>query len=73
MDNLRPGDGHHRRHKSRRSRRGKKHRKHVQLSQEDVEFLKENTKFDEAEIREWYKGFSVSFHKLTFCFKLSQQ
>jgi len=58
MDNLRPGDG-HRRQKSRRSRRGKKHRKTQKLDQEDVDFLKENTKFDEAEIREWYKGFSV--------------
>ena len=59
MDNLRPGDG-HRRQKSRRSRRGKKHRKQAKLDQEDVDFLKENTKFDEAEIREWYKGFSVN-------------
>ena len=60
MDNLRPGDG-HRRQKSRRSRRGKKHRKTQKLDQEDVDFLKENTKFDEAEIREWYKGFSVNY------------
>ena len=59
MDNLRPGDS-HRRHKSRRSRRGKKHRKQAKLEQEDVDFIRENTKFDEQEIREWYKGFSVN-------------
>ena len=55
--NMRPG--HSRSKRKGRSRRGKKHRKQAKLDQEDVDFLKENTKFDEAEIREWYKGFSV--------------
>lgn len=31
----------------------------MQLTQEDIEFLKKNTKYDEAEIREWFKGFKV--------------
>lgn len=29
------------------------------LTIEDVEFLKKNTRYDEAEIKEWYKGFKV--------------
>lgn len=33
------------------------------LSQEDIEFLIKNTKYDEAEIKEWYKGFKVSIIK----------
>lgn len=54
--NMKPGEN---RSKKRRSRRGKKNAVKVHLSQEDVEFLKENTKFDEQEIREWFKGFKV--------------
>ncbi len=31
------------------------------LSKEDLEFLKKNTNFTEEQIKEWYKGFVVSF------------
>ena len=44
---------------TRKSRKGKQ-RKAKNLSQEDIDFLKKNTKYDEAEIREWYKGFKVN-------------
>ena len=54
---MKPGEH---RSRKRRSRRGKKSHSRVTLSQEDVEFLKDNTKFDEQEIREWFKGFKVS-------------
>ena len=30
------------------------------LSKEDLEFLKAHTRYDEATIKEWYKGFRVS-------------
>ena len=43
-----------------RSRRGKKSNHRITLSQEDIEYLKINTKFDEQEIREWFKGFKVN-------------
>lgn len=38
------------------------------LSKEDMDFLKSHTRYDEATIKEWYKGFKVSiyddkFHK----------
>ena len=59
MGNLKPGDAPDRRHKRRKSRRGKKPSHKVHLSADDIEFLKRNTKFDEAEIREWFKGFKV--------------
>ena len=31
------------------------------LSKEDLEFLKSQTRYDEAMIKDWYKGFRVSF------------
>lgn len=31
------------------------------LTKEDMEFLKTHTRYDEATIKEWYKGFKVSF------------
>ncbi len=42
--------------------KGRKSRKNKTpgLSQEDIDFLTKNTKYDEAEIREWYKGFKVT-------------
>ena len=55
--NMRPG--HSRSKRKGRSRRGKKTNHRIQLSQEDIEYLKLNTKFDEQEIREWFKGFKV--------------
>jgi len=54
---MRPG--HSRSKRKGRSRRGKKTNHRIQLSQEDIEYLKLNTKFDEQEIREWFKGFKV--------------
>lgn len=30
------------------------------LTKEDMEFLKTHTRYDEATIKEWYKGFKVS-------------
>ncbi len=30
------------------------------LLKEDLEFLKSHTRYDEATIKEWYKGFKVS-------------
>lgn len=30
------------------------------LSKEDMDFLKTHTRYDEATIKEWYKGFKVS-------------
>ena len=29
------------------------------LSKEDMDFLKSHTRYDEATIKEWYKGFKV--------------
>lgn len=31
------------------------------LSKEDMDFLKTHTRYDETTIKEWYKGFKVSF------------
>jgi len=31
------------------------------LLKEDLEFLKSHTRYDEATIKEWYKGFKVMF------------
>lgn len=31
------------------------------LTKEDMEFLKTHTRYDEATIKEWYKGFKVTF------------
>ena len=47
-----------------RLRRGAKARKArkskgVGLTQDDIDYLTKNTKYDETEIREWYKGFKV--------------
>lgn len=36
------------------------------LTKEDMEFLKTHTRYDEATIKEWYKGFKVRF--ITFYF-----
>ena len=44
---------------SRRSSRRKDRQKKHHLTQEDIEYLKKNTRYDESEIREWYKGFKV--------------
>ncbi len=58
-DNYRPGGGPRKSKSSRRSRKGKGKKK-MALTQDDIDFLKQNTKYDEAEIREWYKGFKVT-------------
>ena len=42
------------------SRRRKDRQKKHHLTQEDIEYLKQNTRYDETEIREWYKGFKVT-------------
>jgi len=34
------------------------------LSKEDMDFLKSHTRYDEATIKEWYKGFKVSIARL---------
>ena len=57
-ENMKQPSGSRRKKSTRKSRKGKQ-RKAKQLSQEDLDFLKKNTKYDEAEIREWYKGFKV--------------
>jgi len=31
------------------------------LSKEDLDFLKSHTRYDEATIKEWYKGFKVYY------------
>lgn len=36
------------------------------LTKEDMEFLKTHTRYDEATIKEWYKGFKVNFIFLFF-------
>lgn len=33
------------------------------LSKEDMDFLKSHTRYDEATIKEWYKGFKVSISR----------
>lgn len=33
------------------------------LSKEDMDFLKSHTRYDEATIKEWYKGFKVCFQR----------
>ena len=41
------------------------------ISKVDLEYLKKHTRYDEATIKEWFKGFrvSLSFFKLVvFCF-----
>ena len=44
----------------RSSRRHKDRQKKHHLTQEDVDYLQKNTRYDETEIREWYKGFKVT-------------
>jgi len=46
---------------SRRHHRGhRRHRgKHNNLTQDDIDFLTKNTRYDEGEIRDWYRGFKV--------------
>lgn len=34
------------------------------LTKEDMEFLKSHTRYDEATIKEWYKGFKVKFYSV---------
>lgn len=34
------------------------------LTKEDMEFLKSHTRYDEATIKEWYKGFKVKFMQI---------
>ena len=58
-ENMKQPSGTRRKKSLRKSRKGKT-RKAKQLSNEDLEFLKKNTKYDESEIREWYKGFKVN-------------
>ncbi len=36
------------------------------LSKEDMDFLKERTRYDESTIKEWYKGFKVGLY-MCFC------
>ena len=40
------------------------------LSKEDMDFLKSHTRYDEATIKEWYKGFKVSVEKILLNIKL---
>lgn len=35
------------------------------LSKEDMEFLKTHTRYDEVTIKEWYKGFKVTFSPIS--------
>ena len=49
----------------RSSRRKDKQKKH-HLTQEDIDYIKKNTRYDESEIREWYKGFKVRFYLKIF-------
>jgi hypothetical protein len=46
------------------SRRRKDRQKKHHLTQEDIEYLKKNTRYDESEIREWYKGFKARAYML---------
>ena len=41
------------------------------LSKEDMDFLKSHTRYDENTIKEWYKGFKVSFFFFFFSLALS--
>lgn len=36
------------------------------LTKEDMEFLKSHTRYDEATIKEWYKGFKVTAYHVIF-------
>lgn len=38
------------------------------LSKEDMDFLKSHTRYDEATIKEWYKGFKVSYYSKIYLF-----
>lgn len=58
-----PGGSRLKRSKKRKSRKSKA----SGLSQEDLDFLSKNTKYDEEEIKEWYKGFKVKA-KYSDCF-----
>lgn len=40
------------------------------LSKEDMDFLKSHTRYDEATIKEWYKGFKVSNDQDDVCIEL---
>lgn len=42
------------------------------LTKEDMEFLKTHTRYDEATIKEWYKGFKVSTNITTPMKKVSK-
>ena len=56
----------------RSSRRKDKQKKH-HLTQEDIDYIKKNTRYDESEIREWYKGFKVRFDQKYFNLRTSHQ
>ncbi len=53
-----PGGSRLKRSKKRKSRKSKA----SGLSQEDLDFLSRNTKYDEDEIKEWYRGFKVNIY-----------
>jgi hypothetical protein len=48
-----------------KSRKGRKN-KGAGLSQDDIDYLTKNTKYDETEIKEWYKGFKVCIVEVVF-------
>ena len=64
MSSARDRGSSRRQSNSRRSSRRKDRQKKHHLTQEDIEYLKKNTRYDESEIREWYKGFKVRFKTL---------
>ena len=64
MSSARDRGSSRRQSNSRRSSRRKDRQKKHHLTQEDIEYLKKNTRYDESEIREWYKGFKVRFNRL---------
>jgi len=51
-----PRDGGSRRGKGGKYKKKSKKTSHT-LTQDDIEFLKKNTRYDEQEIKEWYRGF----------------
>ena len=59
----RSSTGAHRRSKNSRRKKKSGHHSSTALTTDDVEYLKKNTRYDEQEIREWYKGFKVRVYK----------
>ena len=70
MSSARDRGSSRRQSNGRRSSRRKDRQKKHHLTQEDIEYLKKNTRYDESEIREWYKGFKVRFNRLLLNFIL---